>query len=95
MGKAKVGANREHIRRAQQQGEQIAERYFLFEHGNELDAEIVVWAQENILEVVPSVNKFHYQDSTTMMEEAQDDIAWLKEAGVSQFQIDSEFDQWF
>ncbi len=95
MGKAKVGAPREAIRHAQESGEDVAQKYFLFEHGNELDEDIVRWAQENRVTVVPSVNKFHYAESTAMMQEAKDDIQWLKASGVTEFQIDSEFDQWF
>jgi len=95
FGKAKIGKNRNYIKQAQKNGEPVAEQYFLFEHGNELDKETVAWAQKNDITVVPSVNKFHYRDSAARMEEAKTDILWLKEAGVTEFQIDSEFDRWF
>lgn len=95
MGKAKVGAPRGLIQKAKERGEDIGQHYFLFEHGNELDKEIVRWAQENQLTVVPSVNKFHYGDSASLMQDAKDDIQWLKASGVTEFQIDSEFDRWF
>ncbi len=93
-GKAKAGANREHIKQAMQEGENVQELYFLFEHGNELDKTTVAWAQKAGVTIVPSVNTFHYKTEDPM-EGAKEDIAWLKKAGVTEFQIDSEYDRWF
>ncbi len=94
-GKAKVGVPRSYIKKALSQQEKVSQLYFLFEHGNELDKKTVRWAQNQKITIVPSVNKFHYRNEEDMMEEAKEDIDWLKESGVSEFQIDSEFDQWF
>jgi hypothetical protein len=81
-------------------------RYFLFDHGS-LTAEMVRWAQSNGLRVIPSINVYHYHDPATMAgksrEElaplifaaAQKDIEKLKALGVTDFQIDSEFDRFF
>lgn len=96
LGKAKVGAPYQYLEEALRKKEEVAKHYFLFEHGNELDQNRVTWAQQKGISIVPSVNKFHYSgDSTTMMREAREDIEWLKKSGVTDFQIDSEFDRWF
>jgi len=44
--------------------------------------------------VVPSVNTFHYKFENNMTG-AKRDIEFLKECGVTEFQIDSQYDQWF
>lgn len=92
-GKARISANRKDLKAALERGEAVDDLYFLFEHGNELDPETVAWAQELGVPVVPSVNVFHYR-KVPHMEGAKRDIFWLKEAGVSEFQIDSEYDRW-
>jgi glycerophosphoryl diester phosphodiesterase len=93
-GKAKVGVNRQHLKQAIQESENVQDLYYLFEHGNELDEATVSWSQELGVTVVPSVNTFHYKTEDPM-EGAKEDIAWLKKAGVTEFQIDSEYDRWF
>lgn len=97
LGKALVGANRDELKRAESAGEALAERYFLFEHGNELDAETVGWAQERGILVVPSVNVFHYdiEPNVPHLEGAERDIERWKGQGVTVFQIDTEYGDWF
>ncbi len=93
-GKAKVGKDRAYIEQAMRKGENVQDLYFLFAHGNGLDQATIRWAKELGLTLVPSINTFHYKDEN-MMEEAKADITRLKAAGVTEFQIDSEYDRWF
>ena len=92
-GKARIGANRSALREAVKRGEPVSQGYFLFEHGNELNIETVRWAQSLNVPIVPSVNVFHYR-SEPHMAGAKRDIFWLKKEGVTEFQIDSQYDRW-
>lgn len=93
-GKAKVGKDHAYIQQAIQKGENVKDLYFLFEHGNEVDETTITWAQELGITIVPSINTFHYKTEDPM-EGAKKDIEWLKAAGITEFQIDSEYDRWF
>ncbi|WP_276374159.1 glycerophosphodiester phosphodiesterase family protein [Chryseolinea sp. H1M3-3] len=95
LGKAKVGNTYENLKAIGSNDKETGNRYFLFEHGNVLNDEKLLWAKKNDVTVVPSINKFHYRDQSTMMDSARLDIVRLKKAGVQEFQIDSEFDRWF
>lgn len=75
-------------------GEDIACHYFLFENGNRLASEAIKWCQQNYVSVVPTVNIWQYQ-SENYMRGAKRDIEFFKECGVTEFQIDSDFDEWF
>jgi hypothetical protein len=94
VGKAKVGASYQYLSTLSTEAK-LSQEYFLFEHGNVLSDEMVSWAKEHHITVVPSVNKFHYKDQNRMMELAEKDVVRLKDKGVTEFQIDSEFDRWF
>jgi len=72
-------------------GEDVACHFFLFDHGNRLSAEAVRLAQLMSLEVVPSVNTFHYRMENPILSGLRD-IANLKKLGVRVFQIDSVYD---
>ncbi len=93
-GKALVGVGRERLRAAVESGEDVAERYFLFEHGRDLDAETVRHAQRLGVTVVPSINIFHYDDLDDHMSAAEADVKRMLELGVTEFQIDSPYDVW-
>ena len=93
-GKAKIGKDLEYIQQAIQKGENVKDLYFLFEHGNEVDEATITWAQELGITIVPSINTFHYKTEDPM-QGAKEDIEWLQKAGVTEFQIDSEYDRWF
>lgn len=107
LGKARVGANQAALKAALAEDPKAKDRYFLFEHGNRLDAEKVSWAKANGVKIVPTVNIFHYYDQATMaklppaevkqliLAAARRDIERLKAEGIREFQIDSEFDGWF
>jgi hypothetical protein len=65
------------------------------------------WAQGQGIKVVPSINVYHYYDAATMAGKSRDELAalilprarqhieQLKALGVTEFQVDSEFDRWF
>lgn len=81
--------------------------YFLFDEGTTLTADMVKWAQAHDVKVVPSINAYHYYNPDTMAGKSRDELATLilplaqhhiealKALGVTEFQIDSEFDRWF
>lgn len=81
--------------------------YFLFEEGRNLTPEMVKWAQDRGIHVVPSINTYHYYDAATMTGKSREEIApailaaarrhveQFKALGLTEFQIDSEFDGWF
>ena len=75
------------------QGKNVACNYFLFDNANRLNSEIIKWCQQNSITVVPSVNEFHYKFENDMRG-AKRDIEFLKECGVTEFQIDSQYDRW-
>ncbi|MDX9880826.1 MAG: glycerophosphodiester phosphodiesterase family protein [Prolixibacteraceae bacterium] len=75
-------------------GEDIACHYFLFENGNRLASEAIKWCQQHYVTVVPTVNIWQYQ-SEDYRRGANRDIEFFKECGVTEFQIDSDFDEWF
>lgn len=82
------------------------DRIFLFDEGRNLTAEMVQWAQAHAVRVVPSVNGYHYYDPKTMAGKSREeltpiifaaarrDLEKFKALGVTEFQIDSEFDRW-
>jgi len=75
-------------------GEDIAAQYYLFDHGNVINAQVARWCQKNYIDVCASVNIGHYP-----MEHhkagALRDIEYLKKCGVTMFQIDSPYDEAF
>lgn len=89
-GKARIGTDRDGLKRAVDGGEDVSALYFLFEHGNELDDAIVKYAQSVQVPVIPTVNDFHYL-MKRRASTPQSDIKRLREAGVISFQIDSAY----
>lgn len=76
-------------------GEPVSQRYFLFDRGSRLTAPIVRRAQTLDVPVVAAINRFRYpDDSQEALTLAKADIARLRELGVTQFQIDSQYDIW-
>lgn len=91
-GKARVGVDRAQLRKAVAASEDVRSLYFLFEHGRDLDAETVRYAQKLGVAVVPSINIFHYDDTDPKAAEA--DTKRMLDLGVEYFQIDSPYDVW-
>lgn len=92
-GKARIGVDSETLKKASAAGEDVKSRYFLFEHGRDLNAGKVRQAQELGVPVVPSINIFHYAD-TDHMKAAEADTRRMIELGVEYYQIDSPYDIW-
>ena len=74
-------------------GEDVACNYFLFDDGAKLTSSLIKMCQLAHITVVPSINFGHY-NIENQMRGAKRDIGFLKECGVTEFQIDSDFDDW-
>lgn len=74
-------------------GEDVASRYYLFDHGNRINGESVKWCQKNGIDICASVNIVHYVNEDPF-DGAKRDIEHLKRLGVTIFQIDSDFSEW-
>ena len=106
-GKALVGKKFKSLKPLLEKAPALKGAYFLFDEGRTLTAEMVKWAQERGVKVVPSINTYHYYDPKTMTGKTRAELAEiilplarrhieaLKTLGVTEFQIDSEFDGWF
>jgi len=81
------------IKERMDSGEDISQNFFLFDNGNLLYSEIIKWCQHNSITVVPSVNIGHYKFENHL-DGARRDIEFLKNCGVTEFQIDSHYDKW-
>ena len=92
-GKARVGISFLDLIKAKEAGESVEDLYFLFMHGNDLLPYHIQTANSLNVPVVPSVNLFHYRLEDPL-KGGRRDIEWLKGLGVSQFQIDSDYDKW-
>jgi len=91
LDKAKVGLDRTALNAAVNAGEDVKKRYFLFEHGRDLDEPTVRLAQGLGVPVVASVNVFHYPIADHKRQ-ADADIQRLRKLGVTYFQIDSVYE---
>jgi hypothetical protein len=106
-GKALVGRKFKSLKPAIEADPAARGLYFLFDEGTTLTADMVQWAQAHGVKVVPSINAYHYYNPDTMAGKSRDELAALilphahrhidalKALGVTEFQIDSEFDRWF
>ena len=74
-------------------GEDVACHYFLFDDGAKMTSSLIKMCQMAHIAIVPSVNFGHYRYENAIRG-AKRDIAFLKECGVTEFQIDSDFDDW-
>jgi glycerophosphoryl diester phosphodiesterase len=106
-GKALVGKKFKSLKPAIEADPAAKNLYFLFDEGTTLTADMVKWAQAQDVKVVPSINAYHYYNPATMAGKSREELAAiilplahrhvdaLKALGVTEFQIDSEFDRWF
>ncbi len=77
-----------------EKGEDVCCHYFLFDAGKRLTSpSLIRMCQDAYITVVPSVNLEHY-NSGKAMEEAKRHIEFLKKCGITEFQIDSDFEEW-
>jgi glycerophosphoryl diester phosphodiesterase len=96
MGKAKMSINMGQLPRLMQMienGEDVARHFFLFSGANLMTSSAVKLAQQNYITVVAAVNIHNYR-LENHWHGAKRDIEFLKECGVTVFQIDSHYDQW-
>ena len=82
------------IRGKMAKGEDVVCHYFLFDDGARMSSNIVKYCQSLYLTIVPSVNFGHYR-LENQFRGAKRDIEFLKNCGVIEYQIDSDFDRWF
>jgi len=106
FGKAPVGLKYRSLRPRLEKDPSLKDSYFLFDEGTTLTPDMVKWAQSHDVRVVPSINVYHYYE-TSMQGKSREEMAAiilprakahieaLKALGVTEFQIDSEFDTWF
>jgi hypothetical protein len=106
-GKTLVGRKFRGLKAIVEKDPTAKERFFLFDEGRVLTEEMVKWAQAQGVRVVPSINVYHYYNPVTMLGKSAEElkpiilaaarqhIEALKALGVTEFQIDSEFDGWF
>lgn len=82
------------IQQLVKEGKDVANKYYLFDNGNRINAEAARWCQKNNIWVCPSVNLQHYTLEDPF-KGAQRDIEYLIKCGVTMYQIDSDFDDYF
>ena len=82
------------IREKIARGEDVACHYFLFDAGTRLNSSLIKACQAAYITIVPSVNFGHYRYEDAYRG-AKRDIEFLQKCGVIEFQIDSDFDDWF
>ena len=75
-------------------GVDISSRYYLFDHGNRINAESANWCQKKRVDICASVNAGHYKLEWNETG-ARRDIDYLLRCGVTAFQIDSQYDDYF
>ena len=95
-GKARVAVNIQQLRDAVSKGEPVSRLYFLFEWGKTLTPEMVRFAQQHSVPVVPSINTFHYgENPAEAVRLGSRDVKRLIPLGVTEFQIDSVYEPAF
>jgi glycerophosphoryl diester phosphodiesterase len=95
-GKARVGVTFDQLSLAVKNREEVHRLYFLFEWGKTLTPGQVRFAQKHNVPVVPSVNTFHYAPyGGDPVAKGSADIRRLIPLGVTEFQIDSEYESAF
>jgi len=92
-GKARISIGEAALEKKVAAGEDLSRDYFLFEHGTTLDAKGVALARQAGIPAVVSVNADHYRGKN-QMEAAHADIERARRLGVTDFQIDSDYDIW-
>lgn len=95
-GKARISITDKKLREAVAAGEDVGRLYFLFEWGKILTPEMVRFAQQHGVPVVPSINTFHYgSNCEEALRLGAADIKKLISLGVAEFQIDSVYEAAF
>jgi glycerophosphoryl diester phosphodiesterase len=95
-GRVIVSINRKELAIAAERGDAVAEDYFLFELGSDLDAEAVTLCRK--LKVVPvaAINTFRYTlAKRDEIKGPAEDVAKLRRLGVTHYQVDSRYEYLF
>lgn len=92
-GKVKLSCTRRQIEENMTKPGYRAGNYYLF--GNDLSKEDVAFAKANGILAVGVVNAWRYRQVTDKVKAFTTDVAKLKDAGLTHFQIDSEFEGYF
>lgn len=82
------------IKKLMNQDIDVVNKYYLFDHGNRINAETARWCQKNNITVCTSVNIDHYRMEDHYMG-AKRDIEYLNKCGITIHQIDSDYDDFF
>ncbi len=91
-GKAKVSINPRFLASKEEYEKAASAGRYLFAHGREMTQEHVETAKAAGMEVVPSVNEYHYRaEGEDHAKDGRADIERLRSAGVRTFQIDSPY----
>ena len=93
LGKLRVSGGYDDIVAARKRGEDVDSRYFYFPRGRTFTSDDIVRALQLGVPVVPSINTFHYP-AAERMTQAREDIDRMRRGEVTEFQIDSIYDQW-
>ncbi len=91
LDRAKIGVNPLKLVDHVASGEDVKRRYFLFGHGRDFESEAIELARSRGVDIVPSINTFHYP-AATHLDGAAADIRRLKQLGIDCFQIDSVYE---
>jgi hypothetical protein len=95
-GQVMVSVNRTTLQTAVEAGEPVAERYFLFELGSELDQAAFALTRRLGVTPVAAINTFRYtMAKREEWEGPKEDIGRLRALGVKHFQVDSRYEALF
>ncbi|HRP57476.1 glycerophosphodiester phosphodiesterase family protein [Agriterribacter sp.] len=92
-GKIKLSCTRKQLEENMQKPGYSPSHYYLF--GNALTHDDVEWAGRNNILAVGVVNAWRYRRAAHPLREAEKEAERLKDAGLTHFQIDSEFERFF
>ena len=94
-GKVKLSCTRKQLEENKTRPGYSPANYYLFVRPKDMTEADVNWAREEQVQVVGVINGFLYARSATPLKDAQEDIRKMLKAGITCFQLDSEFDDPF
>lgn len=95
-GQVVTSINRKTLQAALDNNEPVAERYFLFELGSELDQPTIQLARRHKVTSVAAINTFRYTMARRdEWEGPKEDVARLRGLGVDHYQVDSRYEPLF
>ena len=94
-GKIKLSCTRKQLEENKTKTAYSPDNYYLFVRPKDMSAEDVKWAKKEQIQVVGIINSFLYRQSDNVAEDGQKDIEKMIKAGITYFQLDTEFDAFF